>query len=252
MIDKSKQWFRYEYVQLKKPHNNQTKPTLLLWRSSKLEEVTKRGCSVSVFGDTQNPLRHGSEQSTQHDKQWSWMRWSPEASLHWLCESTQPPRKTSRLLETILFQIFRRNPHDTLYHINTTVAGFENNLPKKPYHPQKWPCKPTLSSGHQKLNGQLSLLWEKTKRKLTDRALPLLDRPYWSSVRSAPRIEKIMHFSPQWDFLLFQVVFQQKQNKLKSQCQAQKYIRFSSLSYAEHSSPSPTTYSNHELKFKHK
>lgn len=161
--------------------------------SSKLEEVTQRSCRVSVFGDNQNPTRCGSKQSTQHDKQRSSMRWSPEASPYWLCDSLQP---NLRLLERTPFQIFRADPHDAWYQINTAVVGFENNLPRKPYHPKKWPCKPKLSSGYQKLNGQLSLLGEKKKREnLTDWALPPLDRPYWSSVNSASHIEKIMHSS---------------------------------------------------------
>jgi len=42
---------------------------------------------VSVFRDTRNPMRHGFEQPTQHDEQWSWTRWSPELSPQWFYDS---------------------------------------------------------------------------------------------------------------------------------------------------------------------
>lgn len=69
--------------------NAKKSPTLFsLWGSSILEEVIQRSCEASVFGDTQNPAWHGSEQ-------WSWTRWSAEVSPQWHCESVQPLGKAS-------------------------------------------------------------------------------------------------------------------------------------------------------------
>lgn len=77
--------------------------TFSLWGSSVLEEDMQGSCEVSVFGDTQNPAWHGSEQ-------WSWTRWSAVVSLQWLCRATG---KSFRLWKVTVFRTFRSCPCDT-------------------------------------------------------------------------------------------------------------------------------------------
>lgn len=159
-----------------------------LWGSSVLEEVVQRSCEVSVFGDTQNPAWQGSEW-------WSWTRWSAEVSPQRLRVSS--PWEKLQTVGNSCIPNFRSCPWDTQHqiwqhcgwlweqpsfgsdncsHFELLFQGSHMSPPCHSRQTHMWGLKElfcdismcrskyssqTLSSGHEKLNGQLSLSGKK-------------------------------------------------------------------------------------------